>query len=104
MRSIWTKVANLFTSVGISALAAAILVVPDRGLKAFAYGTTTKCKSGVKCINQANICAITITAGGKKACRKTTGLGNKPCITKGTQCLSCVCKKNFVGTTCSCTT
>lgn len=50
MRRIWKHIANAFTSVGISALAAAILVVPNSGSRTFAAITSkgggTPCKSG----------------------------------------------------------
>jgi len=42
MRSIWWKtIANIFASVGISALSAAILVVPNSGSRTFAATMTT---------------------------------------------------------------
>ncbi len=113
MRSIlWKTVANVLTSAGISALAAAILVVPNSGSRTFAStgpGTTNvgppppKCQGGQKCRSPHGF--------NSTSCKPTIMLQTKcyatGCFTKallgGTKCTGCHCNSTKIGGKLQCT-
>ncbi len=98
MRSIlWKTVANVLTSAGISALAAAILVVPDTGSRTFAAtgpGTTNTRLGGgpLTCKNTGGRCT-TFCAPNILSTRCTPTGANARCH-KAASCTGCQCLKD----------
>ena len=97
MRNIWKKVADVLTSAGISALAAAILVVPNSGSRTFAStgpGTTNKNPPPKTCKGA----ACDTGCKNKKPFQKPAGVwwciylgGKTGCNPNAKSCTLCIC-------------
>lgn len=99
MNRTWETIGNLFGSVGVAALAAALLMVPNADLNA-AVSSTPTCE-GDKCELIACTNYWTLHGECPDECSNVKGTYCK-CSSDPVNCWDCICTKNPVQNACSC--